>query len=344
MKPAISTVVLLSALVFLLQKQASGSSSFWHTTESGHRQFPPPFEQVLGHATATSGQPTDCSAAAKAAGVVGCVVLPMQGNKIVPAAVPLMPVMPPSSSSSVFCHEAVGCVRLPSQGDASRRLPDEPEMGDGVENVVQFNRVGSCASPPINVPMEWIPANIRADGKAVAGEICFPPGYVEQRHAAVADLDGDGNLDIVVATSGRPNTLHLGDGSGRFQQVDNFPGCSTLGERYSGEVGVCWEVAESGKNNCAALKGTNDQAWMCFKTRYGTALQTSCKSIVTNDDVHPSTAPDGCDAVSFGKGHWQHEGNKCEYGRAYRYIFFSTPCSVPYDGMNRYTSGRVLTC
>ena len=44
----------------------------------------------------------------------------------------------------------------------------------------------------------------------------FGTGSDETRSVAVADLDGDGVLDIVAATIGEPNAVYLGLGGGRF--------------------------------------------------------------------------------------------------------------------------------
>ena len=51
-----------------------------------------------------------------------------------------------------------------------------------------------------------------AGGAALAGE--FSTG------AALEDLDGDGNLDLIVTTMGGPNAAYRGDGTGRFTRYE----------------------------------------------------------------------------------------------------------------------------
>jgi hypothetical protein len=52
----------------------------------------------------------------------------------------------------------------------------------------------------------------------------YGTGSDETRSAALADLNGDGFLDIVNANIGEPNGIYLGDGSGGFGQGTSVGG------------------------------------------------------------------------------------------------------------------------
>jgi len=84
----------------------------------------------------------------------------------------------------------------------------------------------ACHGPPGDAPGE-APAASRAEAQeATAGATFFrdvsathlPGGVLDgpSMDAAVADIDGDGDLDLVVANEFRPNILLLNDGVGRF--------------------------------------------------------------------------------------------------------------------------------
>jgi hypothetical protein len=86
------------------------------------------------------------------------------------------------------------------------------------------------ADPPGDVPEE------RARFRDVT-ETHLPRGVLGglSMDAAVADVDGDGDLDLVIANEFRPNILLVNDGSGRFEDgSDRLPAA----DRDSEDVGV----------------------------------------------------------------------------------------------------------
>ena len=73
--------------------------------------------------------------------------------------------------------------------------PNVVYLNDGVGNF--FAGTVNCAAPP---------ANVR----------CFGTGSDDTRSVAVADMNGDGVLDILVGNAGQPNVVYLNDGAGDF--------------------------------------------------------------------------------------------------------------------------------
>ena len=68
----------------------------------------------------------------------------------------------------------------------------------------------------------------------------FGTGSDETRSVAVADLNGDGVLDIVAGNIGEPNAVYLGLGDGRFA-----PQAVTIGRRGNGMVEILSGLKES---------------------------------------------------------------------------------------------------
>ena len=108
---------------------------------------------------------------------------------------------------------------------------------------------------------------MRADGHlGFAQSIPYGTGSDETRSAALADLNGDGYLDIVNANIGEPNRIYLGDGSGRFDS-----GTSVGSEEASfalalvdadldGDIDVV--VANAGGQNQLYLNDGSGTSWL----------------------------------------------------------------------------------
>ena len=81
--------------------------------------------------------------------------------------------------------------------------------------------------------------------------------------AAVADFDGDGKLDVVVANSGSSNvSVFLGNGNGTFQAAANYavgtnPDSVAVGD-FNGDGKLDLAVANTGSNNVTILLGNGN--------------------------------------------------------------------------------------
>jgi hypothetical protein len=79
--------------------------------------------------------------------------------------------------------------------------------------------------------------------------------------AAVGDIDGDGDLDVVLARLGRPNSLYLNDGSGRFSDVARSAGVSGPTSRFGSSAVVMFDPDGDGDQDLyvAGLGGSENQ-------------------------------------------------------------------------------------
>lgn len=89
--------------------------------------------------------------------------------------------------------------------------------------------VPACQGPPPDAsananPEPWSGAPAGQAGVPVFRDVSathLPEGVLDglSMDAGVADIDADGDLDIVIANEFRPNILLLNDGSGRFTEA-----------------------------------------------------------------------------------------------------------------------------
>lgn len=111
--------------------------------------------------------------------------------------------------------------------DASDRLPRRSQgnalaigdvNGDGLPDIVIGNssepRPGEARPDPQD--FLWLNDRLRPGHFNDATQTNLPRDREDAQGIALADLDGDGDLDMVVANEGPPNRLFLNDGAGRF--------------------------------------------------------------------------------------------------------------------------------
>lgn len=108
--------------------------------------------------------------------------------------------------------------------DESDRLPAMSEgnglavgdlNGDGLPDVLVGNTGVEAAD---NQNFLWINNPDRPGNFIDASQTGLPPIKDDTQDIALADLNGDGDLDMAVANENPPNRLYLNDGSGRFTE------------------------------------------------------------------------------------------------------------------------------
>ena len=83
-------------------------------------------------------------------------------------------------------------------------------------------------------------------------------GNSKSRSVALGDLDGDGDLDAMVANFNQPNTVWLGDGSGNFHQLRPL----ALGNSWSWSVALGDLDGDGDLDAMVANNGNHNTVWL----------------------------------------------------------------------------------
>ena len=154
--------------------------------------------------------------------------------------------------------------------DASDRLPRRSQgnalavgdvNGDGLPDIVIGNSSETRGNAPKPDPRNRLLLNdARRPGRFIdASDTNLPRDTEDTQGIALADLDGDGDLDMVVANQSPPNRLLLNDGTGRFTDAsDRLPRTVPLETR---EVHV-FDATGDGRRDILFLNITsNNKGW-----------------------------------------------------------------------------------
>lgn len=154
--------------------------------------------------------------------------------------------------------------------DASDRLPKRSQgnalavgdvNGDGLPDIVIGNSSEARGGNPRTDARNflWLNDPVRPGRFIDASDTHLPRDVEDTQGLALADLDGDGDLDMVVANQTPPNRLLLNDGQGRFTDAtDRLPRTVPLETR---EVHV-FDATGDGKPDILFLNITsNNKDW-----------------------------------------------------------------------------------
>ncbi|WP_114836289.1 VCBS repeat-containing protein (plasmid) [Agrobacterium tumefaciens] len=150
--------------------------------------------------------------------------------------------------------------RLPgkSQGNA---LAIGDVNGDGLTDIVVGNSAESRRGAETSDPRDflWLSDAERLGYFIDASETHLPSDKEDAQGIALADLDGDGDLDMVVANQTPPNRLLLNDGTGHFTDATDYMERTTPLE--SREVHI-FDANADGKQDILFFNLTsNNQGW-----------------------------------------------------------------------------------